>query len=219
MFKTRIGPQNSLFALLGLAAIFTVFAIDTSRAAQHGAFAYSQNTSRWGTAWGYNSLQAARNAAINFCGANDCSIRHDVPAGQCFVVVQGDHGHVSWGWGSTKQVARQAALNQCFNDGNANCVVPNVNASQFCVAAHRPPPPPPPPPTRGQFSILHGYDLYGGDYYKLPGRVSYNRCLSACRRDGRCQAFTFNTNVSACFLKSYVPNRSPFNGAISGIKN
>lgn len=219
MFNTRINPQSSLFVLLGLAIIFSAFPVGKSHAAQHGAFAYSNNTVRWGTAWGYNSLQAARNAAIANCGANDCTIRHDIPPGQCFAVVHGNPGHVSWGWGSTKQIARQAALNQCVRDGNTKCEVPSGNASLFCNASHRPPPPPPPPPSTGGFTVLHGYDLYGGDYYKLPGRVSYNRCMSACRRDGRCRAFTFNTNVSACFLKSYVPNQSPFNGAISGIKN
>lgn len=95
-----------------------------------------------------------------------------------------------------------------------------------------------PPPTRGislapgacalynyeriapsrSFSIYRGHDLYGGDYRQLPGKVAYQACLSACRDDSRCKAFTYNTRARACFLKSQVPQRSPFKNAISGVR-
>lgn len=82
----------------------------------------------------------------------------------------------------------------------------------------RPPVEPVPPvaPTRS-FTVYRGYDLYGGDYGRLPGKVSYSQCHSACRDDERCSAFTYNTKARACFLKASVPNRKPFKHAISGV--
>lgn len=68
-----------------------------------------------------------------------------------------------------------------------------------------------------EFTIHNGYDLYGGDYSRLAGKVDYSTCVAACRNDSRCKAFTYNTQARACFLKSQVPSLSPFNNAISGV--
>ncbi len=73
-----------------------------------------------------------------------------------------------------------------------------------------------PQPASREFKIFQGYDLYGGDYARVPGKVSYSTCLASCQNDSRCKAFTFNTQARACFLKSYVPARKPFANAISG---
>lgn len=43
-------------------------------------------------------------------------------------------------------------------------------------------------------------------------------CLQACSRDGRCQAFTYNTRHRACFLKSKITRIKGIRGAISGQK-
>jgi len=67
-----------------------------------------------------------------------------------------------------------------------------------------------------EFEIYHGYDLFGADYMRLSGKVSYSSCVSSCRGDTRCKAFTYNTQARACFLKSSVPARQPFANAISG---
>jgi hypothetical protein len=87
--------------------------------------------------------------------------------------------------------------------------------------AHEPAPvapvPPPPAPAARTFTLYSGYDLYGGDYGRLPGKVDYDACYSACRSDTRCKAFTYNTQARACFLKSQVPQRTPFTNAISGV--
>ncbi len=69
-----------------------------------------------------------------------------------------------------------------------------------------------------EFTVLDGYDLYGGDYSTLPGQVHYDDCEYECKYDTRCRAFTYNTRTNQCFLKSYVPQRSRFRDAISGIK-
>lgn len=69
-----------------------------------------------------------------------------------------------------------------------------------------------------EFTVLDGYDLYGGDYSTLPGQVHYDDCEYECKNDHRCRAFTYNTRSYQCFLKSYVPRRSRYPDAISGIK-
>lgn len=214
MTQSRIASIPRILAL-ALVAIPALAALTTNAAANYGAFAYSNNTVRWGTSWGYATPQAARQAAINNCRSSDCTIRHNIPPGQCFAVVHGDPGRVAWGWGATREVARQQALGRCVRDGNSKCEIPSGNGSLFCNGSA---PRPQPPRPSGQFTVLHGTDLFGADYRRVPGWVSYDRCLGACRRDGRCRAFTYNTKAGACFLKSWVPQSSPFNGAISGIK-
>ena len=69
-----------------------------------------------------------------------------------------------------------------------------------------------------EFTILDGYDLYGGDYKSLPGEVHYDDCEFECKNDRRCKAFTYNTKRFKCFLKSIVPRRKRFRNARSGIK-
>lgn len=73
-------------------------------------------------------------------------------------------------------------------------------------------------PEATDFTILDGYDLFGGDYSSMPGKVHYDDCEYECKNDRRCRAFTYNTKARKCFLKSSVPRRSPFRDAISGIK-
>ena len=76
----------------------------------------------------------------------------------------------------------------------------------------------PTPTPQADFQILDGYDLFGADYASVPGRVHYDDCEYECKNDRRCRAFTYNTRARKCFLKSYVPRRSRFQDAISGIK-
>lgn len=73
-------------------------------------------------------------------------------------------------------------------------------------------------PEETDFEILDGYDLFGGDYSSMPGKVHYDDCEFECKNDTRCRSFTYNTKARKCFLKSSVPNRSRFQDAISGIK-
>lgn len=79
------------------------------------------------------------------------------------------------------------------------------------------PVPPAPQPTGRSFIIYQGTDLYGGDYGRMPGKVGYQACVSACRADLRCRAFTYNSQAQVCFLKSTVPPAKPFQFAISGV--
>ncbi len=74
-----------------------------------------------------------------------------------------------------------------------------------------PPPPPPPPraaPPSGaaagrSFTAYTSRDMQGGDYQKQRG-ISQDQCESLCRKDSRCQAYSYDVWNRYCFLKSSI---------------
>ncbi|MBN9669800.1 alpha-2-macroglobulin family protein [Roseibium aggregatum] len=58
-------------------------------------------------------------------------------------------------------------------------------------------------------------DFFGSDYNTVKD-VDLEGCKSACLRDSRCRAFTFNTSAGWCFLKSDYGELQRFAGAIAG---
>ncbi len=58
-------------------------------------------------------------------------------------------------------------------------------------------------------------DFFGGDYDILR-ETTLDACQAACLDDGRCVAFTFNTQSGWCFLKETAGERRPAAGAVSG---
>lgn len=73
----------------------------------------------------------------------------------------------------------------------------------------------PPAEAARRIERLSGVDYFGEDYATLKG-VSLEDCESACLKDPRCRAYTFNTKVGWCFLKASQGEPKPFAGAISG---
>lgn len=63
---------------------------------------------------------------------------------------------------------------------------------------------------------LPGTDLPGFDYRTLRD-LTIDDCEAACRADGTCRAFTFNTKVNWCFLKSDAGQPKAFRDAVSGL--
>jgi hypothetical protein len=63
--------------------------------------------------------------------------------------------------------------------------------------------------------ISRDVDFYGSDLQNLFD-TTYEACQKACLADTRCMAFTYNTKSSACFPKSQISEKQPFEGAISG---
>ncbi|KAA8610737.1 alpha-2-macroglobulin family protein [Salipiger aestuarii] len=59
-------------------------------------------------------------------------------------------------------------------------------------------------------------DFYGADLQPLFD-TTLPACQSACLNDAACGAFTFNTRSKACFPKTGVLERSPFQGAVSAV--
>ncbi len=57
-------------------------------------------------------------------------------------------------------------------------------------------------------------DFYGGDIRSILN-TDMDSCEEACLSDDNCNAYTFNTNKDACFLKRDVERQDPFSGAIS----
>ncbi|RYE86545.1 MAG: hypothetical protein EOP19_06555, partial [Hyphomicrobiales bacterium] len=74
------------------------------------------------------------------------------------------------------------------------------------------------------FSVLYDIDLPYNDFRSgisergLKG-IGMDGCLAACSADSRCQAFTYNVSARVCFLKTSGGNPTPFNGAVSGVRN
>lgn len=59
-------------------------------------------------------------------------------------------------------------------------------------------------------------DFYGGDLRAIFD-TTLDLCRSACTAEQTCQAFTYNTRAAACFLKTDVSRRDPYQGALSAV--
>lgn len=73
------------------------------------------------------------------------------------------------------------------------------------------------PPGGGRFDIEYGYDQPGGDYRNLRAD-SLEQCEDACSAEGRCQAFTFNTEDRRCYLKDSERQRVRRRDTVTGTK-
>lgn len=86
-------------------------------------------------------------------------------------------------------------------------------------------PAPPPTGNSGQntaqspdLMVLHGKDVIGFDYHSLPG-VTLQACDSACARQPRCVAFTYNLRYDHCFLKDNAMIAVDNQDAVSGVRH
>lgn len=71
--------------------------------------------------------------------------------------------------------------------------------------------------TTPDFVEAPGVDFPGADL-AFTEDVTYEQCQMMCRQDRRCSAYTYNVPSSACFTKSRVLRRVPFDGAVSGYR-
>jgi hypothetical protein len=62
-----------------------------------------------------------------------------------------------------------------------------------------------------------GYDRRGNDYTSFRAR-GLSDCMAACRRDGRCRAYTYDTRNDACYLKDRVNSSQRDNDMVTGYK-
>ncbi len=62
--------------------------------------------------------------------------------------------------------------------------------------------------------VTRDVDFYGSDLQNLFD-TTYEACRNACLSNNSCQAFTFNSRSNACFPKSDVTERQPYEGAVS----
>jgi len=63
-----------------------------------------------------------------------------------------------------------------------------------------------------------GVDRFGSDYKDTTVSGGVDECREICRKDTRCQSFSFNQSANQCWLKNAVPLKRPENGFISGVK-
>ncbi|MEM8728697.1 MAG: alpha-2-macroglobulin family protein [Pseudomonadota bacterium] len=73
----------------------------------------------------------------------------------------------------------------------------------------------PVPETR--FVVTQDVDFYGSDLQALFD-TDLESCLRQCAADTSCAAFTFNRRSNACFPKSTISDRQPYEGAVSAAK-
>ena len=64
-------------------------------------------------------------------------------------------------------------------------------------------------------TLLENTDLPGFDYSTIKD-TDLDACSAACIDDKICRAFTYNEDAGWCFLKSDVPQSTPFDDATSG---
>ncbi|MCB1464639.1 MAG: alpha-2-macroglobulin family protein [Nitratireductor sp.] len=69
--------------------------------------------------------------------------------------------------------------------------------------------------TRREIVTTENGDYYGFDL-RAEKDVSLDQCKQMCLDDDKCRAFTFNTKVSWCFLKSDFSELGIFDGAVAG---
>ncbi|HKH48928.1 MAG TPA: PAN/Apple domain-containing protein [Thermoanaerobaculia bacterium] len=62
-----------------------------------------------------------------------------------------------------------------------------------------------------------GYDHRGGDYDSFDVR-GVSACQSACRRDDRCAAYTFNRRTDRCYLKDRIGDYQRNAETVTGVK-
>lgn len=62
--------------------------------------------------------------------------------------------------------------------------------------------------------VTSNVDFYGADLGSLFD-TTYQACVNLCLSDDNCRAFTFNNRSKACFAKSSVSERKPYDGAWS----
>ncbi|MBB96016.1 MAG: PAN domain-containing protein [Rhodobacteraceae bacterium] len=68
-----------------------------------------------------------------------------------------------------------------------------------------------------RFVVSRDVDFYGSDLQALFD-TDLDSCLRQCAADATCAAFTFNARSNACFPKSTISDRQPYDGAISAAK-
>lgn len=68
-----------------------------------------------------------------------------------------------------------------------------------------------------RYVLTEDMDFYGADRSALFD-TTFDACQRACSADDACVAFTFNSRSNACFPKSAITDRQPYNGAVSAVR-
>jgi hypothetical protein len=144
---------------------------------------------------------------MDFPGAGaDLYFRRGIPYAACQAICRADSRCRAY----TYNVVRSA----CFIKSYIADEVPYPGAiSGYVPGTQRPPG----ADSRGDFDQSPNTDFPGGDIGQAFG-VTYDQCLNLCRLNANCRAYTYNVGKMACFIKSGVDYRRPFEGAVSGMR-
>jgi hypothetical protein len=96
-------------------------------------------------------------------------------------------------------------LNESSDREGSSRVTGSTSVATALAAPSAPGAPAAPPAATGErpFTVYSSRDMQGGDYHKQRG-VSQEGCESLCRRDPRCQAYSYDIWNRYCFLKASV---------------
>lgn len=89
-----------------------------------GAIAFSTTTQRWHIRWNVSDQVKADALAIQYCGAEDCSVVLRYGPGQCGTFSLGDGGALGTGSGGSEKAATSTALAECTLSGQTCKVAP-----------------------------------------------------------------------------------------------
>jgi uncharacterized protein DUF4189 len=87
-----------------------------------GALAHGSTSGRWGVGARRTSPADAKQAALQFCGRDDCKIQFEFGKGDCVVVSHGAGKFVAWGWGPGHDTPNRNMLDYCKKQGQT-CTV------------------------------------------------------------------------------------------------
>lgn len=102
---------------------FTIFVLPAAALAGYeGAIAFSQTTGASGWSKNYDSKNAASNAALSYCNADDCKVVYNF-TNSCAALAAGTDGGYGVDWDVKINRAERKALKACANYSSGGCQI------------------------------------------------------------------------------------------------
>lgn len=89
------------------------YSTPASRPDRYGAIAYSRTTGTYGYSYSQYSQDDAEREALNQCESSDRAVIGWMRNAYGALAVGASHDQYGWGWGATREAAKQAALDEC----------------------------------------------------------------------------------------------------------
>jgi hypothetical protein len=200
--RSLLLPNQSSHSVKGiLTAVLTaaLLATSTFSAAGFGALAVGA-CGVAGSSWNYSSEILAHGAALINCpDSATCQIHATISNSCAAVAVDQNNCASGWAVNQSRRAAEVSAVAECANFGGSYCTL----RSSFCdtgtpaAAAVAPVV----PPGNAVYTTYDNRDLYGNDLRNVRG-IDLSSCVSACRQESQCRAYSYDKWNRLCFLKS-----------------
>ena len=103
-------------------ALATLLLPATASAGYEGAIAFSQTTGASGWSKNFDSKNAASNAALGYCNADDCKVVYNF-TNSCAALAAGTDGGYGVDWDVKLKRAERKALKACQNYSGGGCQI------------------------------------------------------------------------------------------------